>query len=185
MRRVLVAFAFAIGSSSSQAQAVKWPWGMADSSVREFLAARWDTANVDQVERGFCAVFTVDSTDFDPYQGVAYRTYTLRLLMPMKSTAADPQSVVYECPAMPNVVRVHVHPPTTCDAKGKCRFGGELAYQCEPSPQDVRLLLQEDQAFGVLQCDRNALTFWGFKEFRTPPRKRLSEAPKESHTESR
>lgn len=175
MKRMIVALALVTASSHAHAQSQKWPWGMADSSVREFLAAQWDTANVDQVERGFCAVFTVDSTDFDPYQGVAYRTYTLRLLMPMKSSRANPQSVVYECPQMPNVVRVHVHPPTTCDPQGKCRFGGVLAWQCEPSPQDVRLLLQEDQAFGVLQCDRNALTFWGFKEFRSRPAKRLSQ----------
>jgi hypothetical protein len=160
-------------TSSAGAQLV-WPWGTADSSVREFLAASWDTANVNQNERGYCAMFTVRDVPFDPNQGVAYRLYELRLIMPMASDQSNPESIVFACPDLPNVVRVHVHPQTTCSADGKCQWGGQLAWQCEPSPQDFRLLIQEGQAFGVLQCDRHALTFWGFKDFRPKPAKQIA-----------
>lgn len=171
--RVLVVAALLLFSSRSGAQAV-WPWGIADSAVHEFLANAWDTTAVNQSERGFCAMFTVRDLPFDWRQGAAYRIYELRLIMPRKSVDSDQQSVEFSCPDLPNVVRVHVHPPTTCDADGKCSWGGMLAWQCEPSPQDVRLLIAENQAFGVIQCDRNALTFWGFKENRPPPAKRLT-----------
>jgi hypothetical protein len=170
--RILIAAAL-VFAAGANAQTVS-PWGMADSAVREFLAASWDTTNVQQNERGFCAMYTVRDLPFDWSQGAAYRIYELRLIMPRKSVAADQQSVEFACPDLPNIVRVHVHPPTTCEADGKCNWGGMLAWQCEPSPQDMRLLIAEDQAFGVIQCDRHALTFWGFKELRPPAAKRLT-----------
>lgn len=137
-------------------------------NVRSFLRTEWNlhAKNPQQSERGYCGKFQ-NMVDEDDNNEPFY--YVNELVKPIWRFPADPFSIRLYCPK--GTIPIHTHPATTCKTKtllgievtdySSCILGGGLAYQCQPSKQDRRLLrdewLHENVLFAVVQCDSNSL----------------------------
>lgn len=136
--------------------AVKPRFAIMDDYVRDFLSADWDKHSKDpqQNERAFCLRYQLDVWAGEP----AYRVTQIENAAVSDSTVA---SIVFSCPRGPGRATLHVHPNTTCFRDGYCFIGGPYAWQCLESDTDTRTLNHSGDAFGMIQCSREAvITFW-------------------------
>lgn len=139
-------------------------YGVVTGKAREKLVKAWDERNPQQLERAYCVTHWTVAQGAVPW----VKVYLVEdVAEPDTVTRASPMGITFKCPTgLPNI---HIHPPVTCsreEADGvvdasSCRLGGNGAYMCSASPQDlVAWLLGSVLApFNVIQCDRNAFLF--------------------------
>lgn len=128
-----------------------------EDGVRDWLAYEWDAHLTDwpMIERARCLRW-----DIVPFAGeTAYRVYAAG--MPDTIRKAAQGGVNFSCPKVPNTATVHTHHPQTCESiTGPCLRGGLYAWQCFASDRDRDYVRRMGHAFGMVQCDRNALIFF-------------------------
>jgi hypothetical protein len=159
-----VVFALLVGMSAGQVSAQTVRLGTLEDSARSMLQASW-TDSVHQVERGYCITqfwrtasrykLVMSETDTEVVVDTVYR---VERVVPAKETGATPATVDFTCPK--GQPTLHVHTPTTCWSPNMCLAGGPNAYQCQPSRQDLILLIERGDSFAVIQCDRRAFRFY-------------------------
>ncbi len=125
--------------------------------VRAYLNEQWDDVRPNQVERLYCLITM-------PTARITAPTDTMDLVVGAFRGIAEeatPNRVKSWCG--PKMARLHIHTPTTCDdTTFLCIVGGNLAYLCFPSWNDVLNLRALEHRFGVIQCDRDGfVTFYG------------------------
>jgi hypothetical protein len=124
-----------------------------DSAVRARLAVEWDATNTMQPERGYCVAF-VKAREW----GVpVYRVWAIERA---KIVTSSQYRLTSECPNGSEVAFLHTHPPVTCFSRFNCELGGVDAYECFPSEIDQAALDESTDAFGLIQCSREAIVFY-------------------------
>lgn len=163
------------------AQETKPRFAIMDDYVRQILIDDWDLHAKDTIilERGYCLQYQLDFWG----QEIAYRVTQIARA---KVVESGPGYIAFECPKGPNRAELHVHPATSCLGRnGPCFPGGVYAYQCIESDTDSRNLSYKGQAFGMIQCSREAvIAFWPkFRAESAPlPNMRSGCIVKDSHT---
>lgn len=154
----VIAFALAGYAKPRTTSAQSVPQVFFVDSVRARLAADWRDDDPEQRERAYCLtwMFTPASSR---YQGVLVTG-----IRPADEMESDPESIVYECPRGVFTAALHTHGPNTCHDTFfglACELGGIEANLCSPSATDVWSLTKTPEAFGIIQCAREALVpFW-------------------------
>lgn len=146
VRALVLALAVLLFAQSQPIPAQKPRFVAIDSAVRARLAEEWDDDNRYQRERAYCLMVTVEA-------GVIFDTWRVHSITRAPEPRATPNAVVPACPETTQVV-IHTHPPGWChDVEGNdCQFGGDRAYQCQPSPQDRAFLRASKRTLDLIQC---------------------------------
>lgn len=167
MRRIALLALLLFTTLGSAARAQLQGGIVVDRAFTE-LTHRW-TTSPKAVERLYC----VTRWAADP-QGFVY---VLKIEPPIEQfDSSTAYGVSARCLA-PTAPIVHTHTPNTCDwvAKGvdyapvRCTAGGIDAYECWPSAQDRRTLLERGAPFDIVQCDRHAFVFYFNPALRSLP----------------
>jgi hypothetical protein len=125
-------------------------WGIVAPGPGLALEVLWPT-EPGSVERGYCAEWTSIPTPTGPVMLVTG-------VRPVTNYNATPSSVMFSCRR--EEVMLHTHLPETCLGTSVCIPGGPEAFQCTPSPVDVRSLETSHEAFGIVQCGERHFVFY-------------------------
>lgn len=145
-----------LSGTALSAQEIKPRFAIMDDYVRQMLIDDWDLHAKDSVilERGYCLQYQLDFWGGE----LAYRVTQIARATPKRS---GPNGISFDCPKGPLRAALHIHPPNSCLGDDVCFPGGPYAWQCLSSATDDRSLDWSGDAFGMIQCSREAvISFW-------------------------
>jgi hypothetical protein len=137
-------------------------------ALRDSLLRPLWTEKAGEVERSGCVttwtvfplVRRVGKSD-NSLIAVDSQFYVHRITLDERPSMATPSHVLIKCsPGQPGF---HTHPGHTCTDRSDastCKAGGWEAHQCQPSPEDLVILLESDAPFSVIQCGPDQFRFY-------------------------
>jgi hypothetical protein len=145
-------------------------YGVIEENVRRQLDSAWSDKPA-QVERAYCmGVVSYSVVWAYRDQKRLGREVFARVISiyPAKVSGATQYSLAnVECEN--DDPYIHTHPPSTCrydNVPESCSYGGDQAWQCQPSRVDYESLIRRKHKFHVIQCDRHAFRFYWPSEYR-------------------
>lgn len=128
--------------------------------ARATLEKDWNDSDAYQPERGYCVTEFVQAGVPTEHGQPGYNIWiVVKKVVPASDPSNSTRRSMVNCP--PGQPTLHTHPPATCDRAGaNCTLGGEGAYECAPSRQDLESLILLENNWGIIQCDRHAFRFF-------------------------
>lgn len=140
--------------------------GWIETIVRDsVLASQWRERP--GLERAYCVTgwSVMGGLSFARVRGqvviVADTDFTIGSIVSATNQDQHPAAVRYFCPR--GEPTIHIHPPHTCRDWGDvrtCSYGGDMAFQCEPSTTDLISMMEGGQPFDVVQCGAHQFRFY-------------------------